>query len=53
MNLRILQNIIESDVLRDLRIVDHLLCILWTIDSGVMPESQQSLLVVMGGYTWF
>lgn len=44
--LLILQDVIESNVLCDLWIVDNLLGIFWTIGSSMMPESQQRLFIM-------
>lgn len=46
------EDVIEGNVLRHHRILYNKAYILWTVDTDVVPKRQQSLFVVVGGYSW-
>ena len=46
------QDVVEGDILNDVRIVKNELDVLWTVETGAVPELEERLLVLMNGNTW-
>lgn len=46
------KDVIEGNVLCHHRVLYNKAHILWTVNTDVIPKRQQSLFIVVGGYSW-